>query len=441
MSISLASLIAVAGEYDEGLDRDTFLRLTMPFIEGGEANAEAFVVVLTAVFRAFCNEGTTIQYPELLIVGLSDLAPATLQQCNFVVHSFAAAEDKGLDRAELSEVIYSILLVRRACLPAGPSAKLRERTVNRMAQTIARSAMGASDHMQAPALLALITGPNLVRALEAATRTLNMKPWVNTMRNLLDIRVGDIARVIDALCAVSADDGRLSSASFINAVADTLWNEEGSAASAPRRERLMEVFSVFDRRGRGEADTDEIAAGITRLACPGSGKATVDAMLQLYGEAVGASVNISELSDFLQATRKFLSMSSAAGLTPRHCVHRCIAIAIGVTRESFVSRLTPLTITASSSPCWHTHNCVSHWARTSWCARTTRTCTRRILLTMAPLASGAGAGTHAHTRSQALSRRHCSHPRSASTTRSSKQVQMMKRVASWQSSTSTEQAR
>jgi hypothetical protein len=385
MSLSLANLIAVAGQYEEGLDRDTFLRLTMPFVEGGEEHAEDFVAVLTAVFRAFCNEGTTIQYPELLIVGLSDLVPPTLPQCAFVVHSFAAAEEKGLDRAELAEVIYSILLVRRACLPAELSAKLRERTVNRMAQTIARSAVGAHEHMSPPALLALITGPNIVRALEAATRTLNMKPWVNTMRRLFNIRVGDIARVINALGAASEDDGRISESSFMGAVAAALWSEEGATPSPRRRERLVEIFSVFDRAGRGEADTDELAAGLTRLACPGSGKATVDAVLLLYGEAVGASVDISELSDFLQATRASPCLPTRWATAARTHALRTLA---------------PLVFTLDS------------------CTRTLRA--------LPPLVT------------QARSRKDCLRRRSASTARSSKPARTTKRVASWPSSTSTE---
>ena len=338
MVLPMASLRILAEQYDEGLELLTFLRLTMRHIEGegGEPvlgdkvvpdelvadifctlgeRGDAARALLTSIFRAFSTtEGDTVEYPELLIVGLSDLTPPTLERCAFVIRTFSANADEGLDFAELAEVIYSMLLVRRACLPATLSSVMRERQVNRMAQTIARTAVATCTRVDSNALLALSTGTDIARALDAVTRALDIKPWINAMRQLFNVRAGDVAVMIDAIAEASEVDGRIARARFVSAVAATMrpslaGEAKATLVAAERAERLNEIFAMFaegaDAGAESVADTDVLAAGLARLACPGSGRATIDAVLRLYGEEEGAALSIHELSDFLQATRTF----------------------------------------------------------------------------------------------------------------------------------------
>ena len=338
MVLPMASLRVLAEQYDEGMELPTFLRLTMRHIEGeggepvlgdsmvkDDAVSDLFVslgelgdavrAIFTSLFRAFSTmDGDTVEYPELLIMGLSDLTPPSLEKCKFIVDSFSAHAVEGLDFAELAEVIYSMLLVRRACLPAKLSSTLREKQVNRMAQTIASTALAKRTRIDADALLALIRGANITRALDAATRALDIKPWINAMRKLFNVRAGDIAGMIDAIAAASDKDGRIQRARFVEVSAATVRlplasDATATLAAAQRIERLEEIFAMYVDEGVGPescADVDLLSAGMTRLACPGAGHATVDAVLRLYGQAEeGAAVSMHELSDFLRATRTF----------------------------------------------------------------------------------------------------------------------------------------
>ena len=304
--MTMADLRSVAGSLDAYLTLEAFLEVTSGLVLARNESERA--EGLTAIFNAFVAVGTAVvEFPELLIVGVSDLAPPDIDRCTFVVRSFAANDALGLDRPELAEVVHSILLCRRALSASG--GMLSDGEINTMSLDCARTAMPERSFMKPRGLRALLKGPNLRRALDSALQSQRTKPWVNRARVLFAVKPGDVAEVVNALAAASNDDGRVDFSAFSSTFSTTLrWSSgDGTATTArDREETLRQIFVRFDRSERGVADTDEIAAGVARLALPGIGAAaTINAILSLYGEQANKGMDLSELSDFLQATRTF----------------------------------------------------------------------------------------------------------------------------------------